>query len=1259
MASLFDNYALIAESGLFDPEYYIAANPDVAALACDPLLHYLEYGAIELRNPNPSFDARAYARNWATRGQTPENPLLHFIALAHSQKLEPAPSPNLESAVRLECDQCRLSTSGRVHIEGWAAAPAGIETVIVSVDGVEVGRPKFGLDRPDVGLHLPSIPDARYSGFIFDAGIDGPIAGEHVVSVRALAHNGDDRVVEVFVTAAEIADAAPERESTEPEASEGVFRIAIDTPYVVNGAAVDPIRSSLSLNGWALAPKGVASIDIAIDGDRIASAYYGVRRDDVAAAFPAQEGSLLSGFAALISHRMLPVGRRQIGLTLTDKEGGVRKLDFSIEIEEAPARAGPWSLRQKMPQAEVDLRLRILRSLDWRPEFFLILRVGSDDDEIAVARRTLKSLASQVYGDWRLLVAPNDPKIDTARLQRALSAGFDDFTDRITYLTPATAKTPLDELVRRVSPKPATTLIGFLSPGDELGVDALLEFASWSGFNRTSDLIYCDERRIDPGTGKPDAFFKPDWSPDLLLSTNYIGRLWCVDADLLAKIPVTIGNLRRDGEYDFLLRCTEAAKTVGHVPSLLCQRSLLPGETPDAERKSLERAIARRKIAGTVAATATPGTYQVKRAHEVKALVSIIIPTCGARGLIKTCLETLRAHTAYRNFEIVCIENMPAREKKLRAWLKSAADTVVTIAEPFNWSRYNNLAAAQAKGEYLLFLNDDIEIIDPDWLDILLGHAQRPEVGVVGPLLLYPDRTIQHAGLFLTRHATARHAFRFGDENDAGYFGLALTERNVIGVTGACLMTRRDTFETLGHFDEAHTVVNNDLDYCLRAWGAGLVNVFTPQTKMIHHELASRSEISDEYDETGFAARWTDVFMRGDPYYSPRLSKDRDDYSIEFEPTQLIHAGHPAFARESIERILVVKVDHIGDCVTALPAIRRLKHHFPKARLYVLSGKASRPIWSMEPAIDEVIEFEFFHARSSLGALERSDADWKALEEKLEPYRFDIAVDLRMHIDTRPVLRHTGARYLAGFEHRVSFPWLDFAVEWAADQSYFAKRQHVGDALVNLVDAIAAAADPDRRTIAADPALSPDALAQVPQGDALFAKPVICIHPAAGTPMRQWPPQSFTALIDRLAKSGSFNIAVIGGPDEAELTRSILDGVAYPERVWSLVGKTKLADLPGIVSACALFIGNNSGPHHIAAGLGVPTIGIHAGVTDAREWGPLGPNAVAINRDMTCAPCYSERMDQCHRAFACMRQLEPGQVYEAALRMLALRGQNG
>ena len=376
-----------------------------------------------------------------------------------------------------------------------------------------------------------------------------------------------------------------------------------------------------------------------------------------------------------------------------------------------------------------------------------------------------------------------------------------------------------------------------------------------------------------------------------------------------------------------------------------------------------------------------------------------------------------------------------------KIWLQQNADRIVDIPDAFNWSRFNNLAAAATDSEYLLFLNDDIEITQDDWLEVLLEHAQRPEVGVVGPQLLYPSGKVQHAGMFLGA-GIGRHAFRFSAADEPGYFGLALTQRNVIAVTGACMLMRRSVFEQLGGFDEAHSIINNDLDFCLRAHQAGKLIVYTPHASLLHHELASRERLPDVFDTSHFNTALEDPVRRRRSVFQPAaVALSPTTTAPTTKPVQTVFAAHPLFLPEDIHRILVVKLDHIGDFVTALPAIRRLKALFPQARLTVLAGSHARGFASMEPAIDELIEFEFFHARSQLGEKEVTKDDLLALRVQLTPYRFDLAVDLRKHLSTRDVLQYTGARILCGYDYMGQCPFLDIALEWEGDKIAAAQAQ--------------------------------------------------------------------------------------------------------------------------------------------------------------------------------------------------------------------------
>jgi len=328
-----------------------------------------------------------------------------------------------------------------------------------------------------------------------------------------------------------------------------------------------------------------------------------------------------------------------------------------------------------------------------------------------------------------------------------------------------------------------------------------------------------------------------------------------------------------------------------------------------------------------------------------------------------------------------------------------------------------------------------------------------------------------------------------------------------------------------------------------------------------------------------------------------------------------------------------------------------LTQHVPDARISVLTSHASRPVWALEASVAETIEFDFFHARSALGEIERSDEDWRELRERLAGEQFDLAVDLRKHTETRIALQHTGARFLAGFDFRNQFPWLDIALEWTGDQIYARKRQHNIDDLVNLVDAIAAAGEGDRTVIAARPATTP-ALAALKRRKS--SGPLICVHPTVGNDARQWPAEYFAAVIDRLIEKDQAQIVLIGGPGDEEVAAAIVGRVRHPHAISSLVGKLPLAELPALLTGVSLFLGNNSGPKHIAAGLGVPTVGVHSGTEDVLEWGPVGPSAIAVAREVVCAPCYLASAEDCRRGLACLRELEPVRVYDACKRLLLL-----
>jgi ADP-heptose:LPS heptosyltransferase/GT2 family glycosyltransferase len=1188
-----------------------------------------------------------------------------------------------ESVVRLSCEEAHLTEDGQLAVKGWAICSSGIAAIRVELDEEPLGAAMTGEDRPDVGNRYPRVAGAPTSGFRFAAKLGRQFEGEHVL--RLVARGGDGEESAVFQPVAvrpapEDTRQDPHQTASRPE--EGEIRVCLDTPAIQDGVATDTVRGFLSLNGWAFGQDRIAGIEVFVDGRSQGLAHHGIRRDDLRAAFPAYD-ALLAGFAMIIPPQVMKPGMHEVHIVIRDVAGRSRAIDFAVRADKPVSGPGPWMPRTRLPQAEIDLLHAILAARGHRPCWGIaILAPGQDPvgDAAALAglAETIESLRWQAYESWRAVVLTQDEDA-AARLAAALEPAVCGLGERVRVL-PIQADRPLADTIARAD------LLIPLAPGDRLGEDALLELSLARALDPRIAFLYSDERRIDPGDGEDKAFFKPDFSPDLLLSTNYIGRLWAASALLLRAADLREGDLAARGEYDAVLRLTEHAATmsahtgpghlgpggIGHVAKVLCAAAPLPPSRRAAaralERRALRQAMRRRGIKGDVLAGPVGGSYRLRRTVRPIGKVSIIIPTNAARDLIRTAIGSIRARTAWPDYEIVVLDNIPIdgtpEQLACRAWIAAHADRMLAMPGRFNWSRFNNRGARQAGGDYLLFLNDDIEVLDAHWLHGLIAQAQRPEVGVVGPQLLYPDGRVQHAGMFLARRA-ARHAFRFYPRDAPGPFGLALTQRDVISVTGACMMMRRAVFDALGGFDEAHAVVNNDLDFNLRVRRAGKSVVFTPAVSLVHHEMVSRSALADSYNSKRFAREWGDLFGKGDPFFSAVFSPDYDDYLPDAEPVRVFAAGHPLIARERIRRILAVKVDHIGDFITAFPAFRRIKERFPNAELTVLAASASLALAAMEPAIDRVIAFDFFHARSEKGRRSVGGKALAALRARLAPERFDLALDLRRQPDTRLILQQSGARWLAGFDSGYRHDWLDIAVEFEGDIARRRKCRHVTDSLAGLVDAISAQCETDRGVAGAAAGesdrhaarravarLAPD-LATAPE------RPLVCLHTGAGAINKQWPAASFAGLIDLLAGEAGASILIIGGPDEAAFAQGVVRQARRGAAVASLVGKTGLRDLPSVLRAADLYVGNDSGPKHMAAALGVPTIGIHSGSVDAGEWGAMGEHALTIRRDMTCSPCYLAHAADCHRGLACLNGIGVGDVFRACLRLLALRAPAG
>lgn len=434
--------------------------------------------------------------------------------------------------------------------------------------------------------------------------------------------------------------------------------------------------------------------------------------------------------------------------------------------------------------------------------------------------------------------------------------------------------------------------VGFLAQDGLLTRDALLEIARIVS-SEDVDLIYSDEDRIAADGTHYDPVFKPDFSPDLLLSTNYIGRFTVIRQSLIE----TLGGFRAAYEgaedYDLILRATEQTERVTHIPMVLYHgRQSSPAQDhvarPDAALvagRALQESLIRRSIDASVQPGPLPETWHVRRAIRGNPLVSILVPFRDNPELLASCVASILDKTRYRNWEFIGIDNgsvKPETHDLMRSLeQRDSRIRFVRHDVPFNYSAIMNFGVSQSQGEHLLLLNDDTDIISADWLEALLEHSQRPEVGVAGAKLLYPDDTFQHGGVIVGLGGVAGHSHWKLADRYAGYCARAQIIQNTSAVTFACAMIRREVFDELDGLNERDlTIAYNDIDFCLRAREAGYLVVYTPCAALYHHEsktrgldaLSSEKQARYEAEIRYMQQRHADLLGKGDPYYNVNLS---------------------------------------------------------------------------------------------------------------------------------------------------------------------------------------------------------------------------------------------------------------------------------------------------------------------------------------------------------------------------------------------------
>jgi GT2 family glycosyltransferase len=828
---------------LFSSSFYRACNSDMRGVHESDLAHYVRAGALQGRWPNPLFDHQYYVTRIPELRHHPERALFHYF----------------ENGSRLGLSPCRLFDSAYYLRSNADVASSKVDPFVhFLVTGGLEGRNPHALFRSS--FYLERNPDAVKRNplvhYLEHGREHGRDPNELFVTSFYLAQNTDLRVSAENPLVHYLRNGVKRGCDTHPLFS---TRYYVRRYPDVRGSSAPPVEHCLErARAERRDPHPLFSTSHYLDECREAREshlhpvqhYYeeGARqRCDPSPLFsvslyseehPDMDGNHLEHF---IAHEFREPTESGIpGFVYRSW----RRRYARSRLEKAPEAAAPHIALVTRVDAvtweEVGGLIHSLR-LQGHSRWLLYIEVAG-------------SCASGVPA-----IAEEDPRIRVSVVSLEVALGSSALED--------------DWIIR-------------IGPNDRLEPHALACLGEAAEHHPQASVLYSDEDQLDRGLLE-EPHLKPDWNRHLFYGWNYLGGLLAVRRSAVEGI----GKAAAD-DYDLLLRILEVEGDGAfvHIPGVLCHRRAEP-ETDDrrARMRSLAAHFERTGVAAEVLPLGSKHQRVVFSLPEERPLVTLIVPTRDGLALLRRCLESLLDKTTYSPFEILIVDNGSVERETLGYLADPPRECrVVSRPGPFNYSAINNFAAVEARGSILAFLNNDVEIVDGDWLTEMVRLAVRPDIGVVGAKLLFPDETVQHAGVVVGMHGSARHAFEGLGRHDPGHFGRAILTHEVSAVTAACMLVRREVFERVRGFDEVVFPIDfSDTDLCLRIGEIGYRVVFTPHAELIHHESATRGRLADP-DEAhrvirAFQERWRSKVER-DPFYNPNLSLDNDTFSLACPP---------------------------------------------------------------------------------------------------------------------------------------------------------------------------------------------------------------------------------------------------------------------------------------------------------------------------------------------------------------------------------------
>lgn len=528
--------------------------------------------------------------------------------------------------------------------------------------------------------------------------------------------------------------------------------------------------------------------------------------------------------------------------------------------------------------ADLKQQRKAVKSFPYRPLISVITPVYHPPPEIL--KEALESVLAQTYDRWEMCIADASRGDDQVR-EILESYSRKDGRIKVRFLDKNEGIAGNSNQALDLA---EGEFIAIFDHDDRLAPNALFEAVQLLNENSEIDILYFDEDKLsEDGKERRDPWFKPEWSPELLLSANYL-----MHSLLRRSLVVALGGFDKSIEgaqdWDLLLRCVEKTKRIAHIPKVLYHWRQLRGSAAadllakpwvfENQRRCVRAHLERMGIADAEATFDSPGFLRVSWPTK-GSKVSMIIPSKDRIDLLRRCMQSLMTKTEYRNYEVIVVDN-DSREKDTLEYYQSLKDRseirILPFPGEFNFSAASNSGAREAQGELLLFLNNDIEILEPEWLEEMVRWAERPEIGIVGAKLLYPNGLIQHAGVVIGMQGHASHVFMGSMEKQTGPFGSVDWYRDYSAVTGACMMMRKEVFDRVGGFDEGYQLVFSDVELCLRARKDGYRIIYTPYARLRHYEGQSRGFHIPASDMLRGYEHVREHVEAGDPYFNPNLS---------------------------------------------------------------------------------------------------------------------------------------------------------------------------------------------------------------------------------------------------------------------------------------------------------------------------------------------------------------------------------------------------